>query len=126
VRVVCLCVWHIKCENLLMWEMRGKLNLNSHFYLKLWEVCSSHPPVFFSTPRVSLNAPKKKGRTTRAVFLHKFSTPYVEKWYVEKRTDRKIHTFSFKNFEFSGIILGFRGWKRVRGVRRAIFDFYSH
>jgi hypothetical protein len=74
--------------------------------------CSSHPPVFFSTPRVSLNAPKKKGRTTRAVFLHKFSTPYVEKWYVEKRTDRKIRTFSFKNFEFSGVILGFRGVKK--------------
>jgi hypothetical protein len=42
------------------------------------EDCSSHPPVFFSTPRVSLNAPKKKGRITRAVFLHRFSTPYVQ------------------------------------------------
>jgi hypothetical protein len=52
------------------------------------------PPGFLFHPRVSLNAPNKKGRTTRAVFLHEFSTPYVEKWY------GKRDTYSFKSTDY--------------------------
>jgi hypothetical protein len=32
-----------------------------------------------------------------------------------KSTDRKIRTFSFKFFEFSGVILGFKGVKKILG-----------
>jgi hypothetical protein len=41
-----------------------------------------------------------------------FPPPTALKIGTGNSTDRKIRTFSFKFFEFSGVILGFRGVKK--------------
>jgi hypothetical protein len=77
--------------------------------LTTWRRLLFPPPGFLFHPRVSLNAPKKKGRTTRAVFLHKFSTPYVEKWY------GKRDTYFFKSTDYKSSA------EKVRDTRSVLF-----
>jgi hypothetical protein len=81
----------------------------------MWRKLLFPPPVFFSTPEFPLMPLRKRVGLHVPNFYINFpprTLKHGARNVLFKSSNRKIRTFSFNFFEFSGVILDFRGVKK--------------